>query len=239
MAESKKEFPTCISEGCTKPGKMVCPKCKKLGIPGSFFCSQECFKGSWAQHKALHKMFKNALLQQAVSGSKKKGRYACSRSVLCQWRSIVQYCALTAVLERAAWQASSTASSSLGHCAQARCPARCPSLPTSPALTMPRAVRAARLTLPGCMRVGRVADVAPPPWIPPVDGSSAEEEAAQGHKIKVLSAEEIERARAAGKVRCSRLLAGVQHRARPDFRHACTRLDAKSWTPRVRRCGLA
>ena len=53
MAESKKEFPTCISEGYTKPGKMVCPKCKKLGIPGSFFCSQECFKGSWAQHKAL------------------------------------------------------------------------------------------------------------------------------------------------------------------------------------------
>ena len=53
MAESKKEFPTCISEGCTKPGKMVRPKCKKLGISGSFFCSQECFKGSWAQHKAL------------------------------------------------------------------------------------------------------------------------------------------------------------------------------------------
>ncbi|PNJ35346.1 METAP1 isoform 7, partial [Pongo abelii] len=30
----------------------------KLGIQGSYFCSQECFKGSWATHKLLHKKAK-------------------------------------------------------------------------------------------------------------------------------------------------------------------------------------
>ena len=45
MSESK--VPTCISDGCDKPGTMVCPKCKALGIPGSFFCGQPCFKESW------------------------------------------------------------------------------------------------------------------------------------------------------------------------------------------------
>jgi methionyl aminopeptidase len=34
--------------------------CLKLGIPPSRFCDQECFKGNWEQHKALHKDVKKA-----------------------------------------------------------------------------------------------------------------------------------------------------------------------------------
>ncbi len=37
----------CQSDGCAKPATLVCPTCKKLGIAGSFFCSQECFRSSW------------------------------------------------------------------------------------------------------------------------------------------------------------------------------------------------
>lgn len=33
---------------------MQCPTCKKLGLPTSFFCSQECFKASWNKHKPKH-----------------------------------------------------------------------------------------------------------------------------------------------------------------------------------------
>ncbi|KAG9400166.1 Methionine aminopeptidase 1 [Aphanomyces cochlioides] len=49
----------CAKEGCNQPGKMVCPSCKKLGIPPSIssFCTQDCFKTYWLHHKSLHKMF--------------------------------------------------------------------------------------------------------------------------------------------------------------------------------------
>lgn len=33
---------------------LQCPKCKDMGVD-SFFCSQDCFKRSWAEHKQLHK----------------------------------------------------------------------------------------------------------------------------------------------------------------------------------------
>ncbi|PWS21024.1 hypothetical protein DKP78_25770, partial [Enterococcus faecium] len=33
----------------------------KLGIQGSYFCSQECFKGSWSTHKLLHKKAKDVV----------------------------------------------------------------------------------------------------------------------------------------------------------------------------------
>lgn len=51
---------------CSKSGSLVCPTCKKLGIPAamSTFCSQECFKGYWSTHKALHKMFQQALVSE-------------------------------------------------------------------------------------------------------------------------------------------------------------------------------
>ena len=63
----------CNTVGCNRPASMyvnsipnlpnsnnhfrACPTCLKLGlpVPTSRFCSQECFKGSWAVHKLLHK----------------------------------------------------------------------------------------------------------------------------------------------------------------------------------------
>uniref|UniRef100_A0A8C2ZC03 Methionyl aminopeptidase 1 n=1 Tax=Cyclopterus lumpus TaxID=8103 RepID=A0A8C2ZC03_CYCLU len=49
----------CETEGCSKDAKLQCPTCIKLGIEGSYFCSQECFKGSWVSHKLLHKKAKD------------------------------------------------------------------------------------------------------------------------------------------------------------------------------------
>ena len=42
---------------CEKPAKLQCPKCLELNLEQDFsaFCSQECFKEGWAQHKQLHK----------------------------------------------------------------------------------------------------------------------------------------------------------------------------------------
>lgn len=52
----------CATEGCCKPAKMQCPTCIKLKITeGSFFCGQECFKGNWSTHKAVHKAAKAAM----------------------------------------------------------------------------------------------------------------------------------------------------------------------------------
>ncbi|KAL9620206.1 MAG: hypothetical protein Q9160_005215 [Pyrenula sp. 1 TL-2023] len=39
---------------------LKCPTCLKMGID-SFFCSNECFKRSWAEHKTLHKSTRNPL----------------------------------------------------------------------------------------------------------------------------------------------------------------------------------
>ncbi|KAJ2902820.1 uncharacterized protein MKZ38_000101 [Zalerion maritima] len=36
-------------------GDLQCPTCQKLGFKGSFFCSQDCFKKNWADHKKIHK----------------------------------------------------------------------------------------------------------------------------------------------------------------------------------------
>ncbi|OLL25036.1 Methionine aminopeptidase 1 [Neolecta irregularis DAH-3] len=36
-------------------GALQCPTCLKLGISGSFFCDQDCFKKSWINHKTVHK----------------------------------------------------------------------------------------------------------------------------------------------------------------------------------------
>uniref|UniRef100_A0A1B6LG69 Methionine aminopeptidase n=1 Tax=Graphocephala atropunctata TaxID=36148 RepID=A0A1B6LG69_9HEMI len=48
----------CESPGCNETSKLQCPTCVKLGIQGSYFCSQECFKGNWKDHKVLHKIAK-------------------------------------------------------------------------------------------------------------------------------------------------------------------------------------
>ncbi|KAK6527081.1 Methionine aminopeptidase 1 [Arthrobotrys megalospora] len=46
----------CKGVECTNPaGTLQCPTCLKLGIKNSFFCSQDCFKRSWSNHKQVHK----------------------------------------------------------------------------------------------------------------------------------------------------------------------------------------
>ncbi|CAI8058030.1 Methionine aminopeptidase 1 [Geodia barretti] len=44
----------CSTISCGKPATLQCPTCLKLGIKGSFFCAQECFKSSWKVHKVVH-----------------------------------------------------------------------------------------------------------------------------------------------------------------------------------------
>lgn len=62
----------CATCGCGKPATMRCPTCKELGATDgeSHFCSKECFKGFWEEHKLVHKRYKDvqaklALLTQA------------------------------------------------------------------------------------------------------------------------------------------------------------------------------
>ena len=53
----------CATEGCGKPaGKLKCPQCDK------YFCSQECFKGFWAQHKKTHVQQVQKLLDTKETG---------------------------------------------------------------------------------------------------------------------------------------------------------------------------
>jgi len=45
----------CIGVDCqNEAGSLQCPTCLKLGKE-SYFCSQDCFKRSWSEHKAIHK----------------------------------------------------------------------------------------------------------------------------------------------------------------------------------------
>ncbi|KAI1295587.1 Methionine aminopeptidase 1 [Halotydeus destructor] len=55
-ADKSMEDHNCLTPGCGKPAKLQCPSCIKLGIKGSFFCSQECFKKTWPTHKAIHRI---------------------------------------------------------------------------------------------------------------------------------------------------------------------------------------
>ncbi|CAH0552512.1 unnamed protein product [Brassicogethes aeneus] len=48
----------CESPGCEEAAKLQCPTCIKLGIQGSFFCTQECFKNNWKSHKIIHSLAK-------------------------------------------------------------------------------------------------------------------------------------------------------------------------------------
>nr|CAH7722805.1 unnamed protein product [Callosobruchus chinensis] len=48
----------CGSTGCTNAAKLQCPTCIKLGVQGSFFCTQECFKKNWTTHKIIHSLAK-------------------------------------------------------------------------------------------------------------------------------------------------------------------------------------
>ncbi|THC88763.1 hypothetical protein EYZ11_011786 [Aspergillus tanneri] len=51
MAERKCQGADCANDA----GTLQCPTCLKIGLNDSFFCSQDCFKKNWNQHKALHK----------------------------------------------------------------------------------------------------------------------------------------------------------------------------------------
>lgn len=53
----------CETIGCDKAAKLRCPTCIKYGISGSFFCSQECFKGNWDAHKQVHKKAKGSIIK--------------------------------------------------------------------------------------------------------------------------------------------------------------------------------
>ena len=46
----------CSSPGCNKviPSNLACPKCIQLGLPPTYFCSQECFRTNYATHKQVH-----------------------------------------------------------------------------------------------------------------------------------------------------------------------------------------
>jgi len=44
---------------CSKPSKMCCPTCKKMGLEPAYFCSKECFKKMWSTHKQKHKKKKD------------------------------------------------------------------------------------------------------------------------------------------------------------------------------------
>ncbi|XP_006459789.1 hypothetical protein AGABI2DRAFT_149798 [Agaricus bisporus var. bisporus H97] len=55
----------CQSDSCPNgnpPSRLECPTCNKIGIKGSFFCGQECFKGAWKKHKILHDLAKPGTL---------------------------------------------------------------------------------------------------------------------------------------------------------------------------------
>lgn len=62
MTDSKIEH-GCETEGCKSPATLQCPVCLKMGIQGSFFCSQACFKGSWKAHKVIHLLASEYLLR--------------------------------------------------------------------------------------------------------------------------------------------------------------------------------
>jgi methionyl aminopeptidase len=64
----------CSSENCEKDATMLCPTCVKQSLPAAYFCSQECFKKSWASHKSKHKVETKWLeVDPAFSGFKFTG----------------------------------------------------------------------------------------------------------------------------------------------------------------------
>ncbi|KAL8928317.1 MAG: hypothetical protein Q9172_001001 [Xanthocarpia lactea] len=49
----------CLGADCgNDAGALQCPSCLKIGIKGSYFCSQDCFKKNWSQHTIVHKTAK-------------------------------------------------------------------------------------------------------------------------------------------------------------------------------------
>lgn len=44
----------CARPGCGKHADKLCPTCISLGLPNTYFCSQECLKLAWKDHKKYH-----------------------------------------------------------------------------------------------------------------------------------------------------------------------------------------
>lgn len=67
---------TCSSPGCEKPvtTNLACPNCKKLGLD-NYFCTQECFKKNYAEHKKVHAIAKKVMA--AKSGQKRSNGISC------------------------------------------------------------------------------------------------------------------------------------------------------------------
>ncbi|KAE8403247.1 peptidase M24, structural domain-containing protein [Aspergillus pseudonomiae] len=59
MGDIASELPSkrkCLGVDCENEAPALqCPTCLKLGMKDSYFCSQDCFKKNWAQHKTVHK----------------------------------------------------------------------------------------------------------------------------------------------------------------------------------------
>jgi methionyl aminopeptidase len=55
----------CATPNCGKPATLACPTCLKLGLAPTRFCSQDCFKSSWNDHKNIHKQVKAARSDEA------------------------------------------------------------------------------------------------------------------------------------------------------------------------------
>lgn len=70
MSESNTSI--CCGKNCGKPARLACPTCIKLDIPPSRFCSQDCFKANWNEHKLIHnevKLNRNLALLAAENPS--------------------------------------------------------------------------------------------------------------------------------------------------------------------------
>ncbi|KAJ1324604.1 methionyl aminopeptidase [Microdochium nivale] len=58
----------CLGADCeNSAGDLQCPTCLKLGIKDSFFCSQDCFKRNWNDHKSSHKTAQGKLANGILS----------------------------------------------------------------------------------------------------------------------------------------------------------------------------
>lgn len=57
--------------GCNdkEASRLECPTCKKLGIKGSFFCDQDCFKKNWGTHKTIHSLVQMAAQVESEKNS--------------------------------------------------------------------------------------------------------------------------------------------------------------------------
>ncbi|KAI1844982.1 hypothetical protein JX266_008775 [Neoarthrinium moseri] len=59
MADNASDLPSkgkCLGADCgNDAGTLQCPTCLKIGVKDSYFCSQDCFKRNWNQHKTIHK----------------------------------------------------------------------------------------------------------------------------------------------------------------------------------------